>query len=292
MNFKEYINKAWTEHAEDSLKVFHTFAEGEKLISTNEEIPQFVALVTHVCGVHLGDWKSGLNILEKLAKHNIFKSGTESENTIKRSLATIKLSSGQLNNLDGFSISDQTRIYAMATTMLADRNEMPRAQKYFIESLKLASDLSKADPANRALAVTGNNLSCSLEEKKDRNDIDNKLMILAAQTGRKYWEICGGASEVAMAEYRLSQNYFHLNQIEMAYQHAINSVELCEKNNLSALDCFYAYQALAWVENAKFNDSGLEIAIEKMTNQFNLLSDDDKKWCEVSLKKVQLFSTR
>lgn len=286
MNFKEYINQSWTDHATDSPKVFKTFPEGEKLISANEEIPQYVQLVTHVCGVHLGDWNSGLNILENLMKHHTFKSGTESENAIKRSSATLRLSSGEIKDLNGFSISDQIRIYAMATTMLADRNEMPRAQQYFSRSLELAANLTKEDPANRALAVTGNNLSCSLEEKKDRNDTDVKLMILAAQTGRKYWEICGGPSEVAMAEYRLSQNYYHLGQIDLAYKHALLSIELCEKNNLSAMDCFYAYETLALVEKVKNNEAGFEMAVQKVKQQFELISANDKKWCEPSLAKL------
>lgn len=287
MNFNEYITKSWTDHAEDSPKVFKTFSEGEKLISSNDDIPTFVNLVTHVCGVHLGDWKAGLDQLQKLTKLPVYQAGSNSEAAIKRSSATLRLSSGELKDLNGFSISDQARIYAMSTTMLADRNEMPRAQQYFSRSLELATSLSKDDPANRSLAVTGNNLASSLEEKKDRSETDVKLMLLAAQTGIKYWGIVGGPSEFSLAEYRMARSYLKAGLLEKSYQHAILAADICEKNQLTSSDCFYGYKILAIVENERKNKEGFKKAFEKLSHHFELLSPEDKKSCEVDFKELK-----
>lgn len=62
-------------------------------------------------------------------------------------------------------------------------------------------------PAFRALAVTGNNLACTLEEKNHRSLQETELMILASRTARKYWELAGGWLEISRAEYRLAMNY-------------------------------------------------------------------------------------
>ncbi len=191
-----------------------------------------------------------------------------------------------MKDLSRFTLSDQTRILAQAAGMISERGDIVRAKDYFNNSLEIASrGLEKEDPANRALAITGNNLACTLEEKIDRSELETELMILAAKAGRKFWEIAGGPTEVASAEYRLSQSYLQASQIEKSFEHAQLSVEACELNKSSPLDHFFGYEAIALAEKARKNDIGYSKAVEKIKHHFEQLSEDDKKWCEKTLNK-------
>lgn len=286
MDFKQYIDKAWDNHATETKTVFESLDDGEKLIAANENIPVIVRLITHVCGDHLGAWKIGIDKLNNLKKNPHYINNTESEFAILRSIATLQFCSGELKDLSHFSISDQVRILAQAAGMISEHGQISRAMDYFNRSLEIANQgLEKADPAHRALAVTGNNLACTFEEKKDRAALETELMILAAKTGRKFWEIAGGPSEVASAEYRLSQSYLQASQFEKSFEHAKLSIEACEANQCSALDYFFGYEAIALAEKARSNNIGYSKAVEKIKFYFEQLSEDDKKWCQKTLSQ-------
>ncbi len=286
MDFKQYIDQAWSIHATETISVFDSLGDGEKLIFANENIPVLARLITHVCGDHLGAWKIGTEKLNHLKNNPHFINSTESEFAIHRSIATLQTCSGELTDLSHFPISEQVRILSQAAGMISEHGEISRAMDYFHRSLEIADQgLEKTDPANRALAITGNNLACTFEEKKSRSDLETELMILAAQTGRKFWEIAGGPAEVASAEYRLSQSYLQALQIEKSFEHAKLCIQVCEVNQCSNLDFFFGSEALALAEKARQNDSEYAIAVEKIKFYFEQLSEEDKKWCQKTLSR-------
>lgn len=286
MNFENYLNQAWADHAKDSVKVAGQFETGIQLIETNNQIADMAWLVTHVMGEHLARWNDGIAILENLKSNPSFISGTDTDKAIQRSVAVLKLASHQLNDLSSFGLSDQIRILAMAASALSG-SDVSRASELLKEALKLSeTGVEKKDPANRSLAVTGNNLASALEEKKSRTAGEVELMILAAQTSRKYWELAGGPKEVSLAEYRLTMSYTQAQMFDESFKHAQNCIEICEENKLSALDLFFGYEALAVAEKNRGNGLGSSKAIEKMKVYFEQLSADDQKWCEATLKKL------
>lgn len=282
MEFKQYIDKAWADHAKEAQSVFIRLAEGEKLIASNENIPVLARLIAHICGDHLGLWEQGIEKLQNLKLNKYYLMNTDSEFSINRLIATLQFCSEQLKDISHFSNSDQVRILAQAAGMISDQGNTSRAKDYLLNSLEIASrGLDKEDPANRAIAITGNNLACALEEKLNRSELETELMIFAAHAARKYWEIAGGASEVSAAEYRLSQSYLKAFQIDKSFEHAQLSIEVCEasSNAVSTLDFFFGYEAIALAEKARKNETGYLKAVEKMKFHFDKLSEDDKKWC-------------
>ncbi len=286
MEFKQYIDQSWNKHATETNTVYESFNLGEQLITSNENIPVLARLITHVCGDHLGLWKSGEEKLEKLKQNPFYLTGTESELALNRSIAILRFCSGELKDIKAFSHSDQVRILAQAAGMIMERGKTEEAKKYFMQSLEQAlHGLEKQDPAYRALAITGNNLACTLEEKVERSGAEAELMVLAAQAARKYWEIAGGPSEVASAEYRLSQSYLKANQVDKSFEHAQLSIEVCETHAASHLDFFFGYEALALSEKARKNEMGFIKALEKMRQNFDQLSEDDKKWCTKTMNQ-------
>ena len=287
MSLKDFLNQAWNDHATQALQVAGRLEDGIKLIEENDQIPSMIHLVTHIMGEHLGKWDHGVKVLEKLSKHPLFEVGTESSKTLRRSIASLEVAGGKHESLDDLSLSDQIRVLAVAASALSEQKNSTKSQILFRRALdKVQSGIDKGDPSIRALAVTGNNLACALEEKLVRSKEDTELMILAAQTGRKYWEIVGTWLETERAEYRLSKTYLKANDLPKALEHAQTCLEVAQENNAPALELFFGYEALALVEKARGNSIGFAKAVEQARKKFDQLGADDKIWCESSLNKL------
>ncbi|MEK7355718.1 MAG: hypothetical protein AAB250_04685 [Bdellovibrionota bacterium] len=287
MTFDEFLKQAWTDHATDAVAVATRLNDGLQLVSAGEQIPQMASLVTHVLGEHLGRWDDAVGTLKRLRGVRSFETGSEAEKSIARSIASMEVAAGQRESLDELSTSDQIRVLAVAASALSSQKRTDEARLSFSRAIELAqSGLAKEDPANRALAVTGNILACELEEKPTRSKSETELMILAAQTGRKFWEIAGTWVQIERAEYRLSQSYLKAGDLIRALKHAQLVLEISTANDLPALEFFFGYEALALVETARANPIGFKTAADQMRIQFELLNDDDKKWCKASLEKL------
>lgn len=287
MTFDEFLTQAWNDHAIQPELVAQRMSDGTSLIEKNDQIPPMAHLITHVLGEHLGFWDKGIHLLETLKAIPVFDSMSESKHAIARSIAILQLASGKKVSLEALSLSDQVRVLAVAAAAVNEQKSPEKAQEFFREALnKVQLGIDKDDLANRTLAVTGNNLACSLEEKPTRTQIETDLMVLAAQTGRKYWEIAGSWLEVERAEYRLSQTYFKANDFAKALEHAQTCLEVAQENNAPPLELFFGYEALALVEKARDNSIGFSKALEQMRENFEKLSSEDKSWCESSLIKL------
>jgi hypothetical protein len=287
MSFSDFLNKSWNDHAKDAAAVATRWPEGISLLEKNEQIPSFANLITHVMGEHLGEWSKGIETLNQLRSASVFDPASESEGAIQRSVASLEVAGGLRQSLEGYSTSEQIRILAVAASALSEK-DAKRAQELFRSALsKAGSGLTKEDPANRSLAITGNNLACALEEKSSRSAAETELMIMAAQTGRHFWAVAGGWLETERAEYRLSQTYLKAAQPELAVSHAKKCLEICSQNKAGALEVFFGYETLALAEKSAGNTAGFNLAVQNAEQAFTQLTDDEKPWCEASLKKLK-----
>lgn len=287
MNFTTYLDQAWTDHATQSERVASEFGFGTTMIETNEQLNDFAWLITHVMGEHLGRWAEGVSLLSNLKKHKALIKSSDTEKALHRHIATLQIGEGQTPIISSFSNSDQVRINAVAASALCGM-DVVRSHTLLKKALDIAeTSLDQKDPANRSLAVTGNNLACALEEKANRTNEETELMIFAAKTGRKFWEIAGTWLEVSRAEYRLAMTYLQADNIQQALHHALTCIEMCRQNNAGPLDMFYAYEAIAQVEVKRQNDLGFKTALQQAESFFQQLSEDDKTWCQTSLDKLK-----
>ncbi len=169
--------------------------------------------------------------------------------------------------------------------MIFSDNEISKAEKDFRSALDVATELSETDPANRLLAICSTNLACALEEKTSLSNDEEVLMLLAAHTGRKYWQIAGTWLEVERAEYRLAQSYLKARDLINSIKHANLCLTICETNNAGALEFFFAYESIALVEY-KMKQSTLR-SLPQMQKYFAELSQSDKDWCRQTLTKIE-----
>ncbi|HSM22369.1 MAG TPA: hypothetical protein VK876_09200, partial [Rubrivivax sp.] len=164
MDFDSFVNQAWDEHATHTAAVAARLAEhGPGLVTEEAQIAPLANLVHHVCGEHLGRWQEGRALLRLLAAHPACSPGGAASAALARFQASLALCEGSADERAAMNISDRIRVGALAAASLAER-DTPRASALFGEALAEAdrAALDAADPTHRALAVTANNLACTL----------------------------------------------------------------------------------------------------------------------------------
>jgi hypothetical protein len=285
MNFDDWLARAWRAHADDPAGVAaEAAATGLGLATSDAQLAALVNLVHHVHGEHLGQWAGGRQALQQLDAHPA--SGNASGAAVQRALASLTLCAREPGALDGMDASARVRAAAMAAANLAAR-DTARAQQLFEQALAESGPLPDTDPCMRALAVTGNNLACTLEEKPDRSGDERALMILAAQTTRRCWALAGTWLETERAEYRLAMSWLAAGDAAQARQHAQACLDIVQAHDGAALERFFAWEALARVARAAGAADDLAQARTAAEAAFAGLDEGDRGWCRPSLDALR-----
>lgn len=286
-SFEEFIQRAWAEHGKQPEQVASRIESGVALVTNGDQAAKLAQLTAHVFGEHLGKWDQGVSYLEQIKRHASLASEKENLNAVDRALAGLQIAGGIKRDISLVSNSDNIRALALAASALGGHQKFLMAKKYFEQASGLANEkLPPKDPAYRALAVTGNNLACALEEMSSLSDEDSSFMIFAANSARQYWEVAGTWLEVERAEYRLSRSYLRAQLLEQALGHAKKCLEMVEKNAAPALEFFFAYEAMALVNHASKNIPEFVVAVNQMKFYFEKLDESDRPWCKQSLDKI------
>jgi hypothetical protein len=289
MDFSTFHNKAWDDHVTVAREVAERLSEGVPLVTTESQLAQLANLAHHVHGSHLGEWRAGTAFIEGLAALPLFEPEGASGKSLRRYLASLALSAGDkgVGGLGALSPSDRIQVRAMAATNLVE-HDADRSMRLLQAALDEAAHaaLDAVDPMNRALAVAGNNIACTLEEKPGRSDEERALMILAAQTGRHYWAIAGTWLETERAEYRLAMTWLQAGDLAQARTHAQNCAEIVAANEGAALERLFGWEALGRVERAAGNATGHAQALAQARIAFTALEPSDQAWCAESVEKL------
>ena len=285
-DFDTFLNRAWDDHAGHAAGVAERIAEqGLALVGTAAQVGPLAMLTHHVFGEHLGQWAAGRAVLLGLAGHAALDAAGSA--AVQRCLASLDICAGGAHPLPGLGASDRIRVAAMAAANLAER-DTPRASALFQQALAEAeaADLPSADPMNRALAVTGNNLACTLEEKPARSAAERVLMIHAAQAARRHWAIAGTWLETERAEYRLAMTWVQAGDLAQARHHAQQCLDIVKVNDGPAIERFVAWEAIGVVERAAGSAAGHLQALAQAREAFAALDEGDRGWCRASLDKL------
>ncbi len=284
MTFDKFVDQAWTDHKDQSTAVAHRLREFIPMVSTQDQIPPLVSLVTHVFGEHLGQWSDGIELLQRLQSQ---ADSAEHRHTVYRSIAALRLAGGMADNVDDLLNSDQIRVLCVAASAVNGHGQFDRAIAYFSEALKLTADgLKNDDPALRSLAVTGNNLAAELETRKSRSTLETDFMVRAARAGLKYWLLVGDWNQHQAAHFRLSKSLLAASYFGEALEEAMSCLALCKANAASAYDLFWANEAVASVIHGS-KPSVFAEHLDRMRDYFKQLSPSDQPWCEPRLKEME-----
>jgi hypothetical protein len=287
MDFTDFVNQAWEDHATQPAQVAQRLtAEGLALVSEPAHVAPLAQLLHHVWGEHLGRWGDGQTALHALAAHPACGAGSTGEQTMQRCTASLALCAGQADTRRQMTASNAIRVTALAAAALAE-HDTARATQLLRDALARsdAAPLAADDPAHRALAVAGNNLACTLEEKAGRSADETALMVLAAQTGRRFWAIAGGWLETERAEYRLAMTWLQAGDPAQARLHAQACLDTVQRESAPALEHFFAREALAVVARAA-RSADTPAAVAQAHEAFAKLDEGDRAWCQASLDKL------
>jgi hypothetical protein len=288
MDFDSFLSQAWDEHAADAAGVAERLDTlGPGLVGEEAQLVPLGHLTHHVYGEHLGRWADGRALLQRLAAHRACSPEGAARAALQRFQASLALCEGSADERPSMSAPDRIRVTALAAANLAER-DTARASTLFTEALAAAekAGLDAADPTNRALAVTGNNLACTLEEKSTRTPAERDLMIAAAQAGRRYWALAGTWLETERAEYRLAMTWLQAGDPTLAHHHAQLCLALVQANDGPPLERFFGYEALALAERAAGHAARAAAAAAQAREAFAALDEGDRGWCRATLDKL------
>jgi hypothetical protein len=288
-DFDALLQQAWERHADDPVTVAEMLA-GDALAAVGcaANVGALATIVHHVYGEHLARWDTGIELLQTLGRHPA--ADDDGRAALRRCLASLALCSGQADDRAALGSSDRIRVAAMAAANLA-LHDTARALRWLQEAQAEATALDDTDPAIRALAAAGNNIACALEEKSGRSAAERELMILAATTGRVFWERAGTWLETERAEYRLAMTWLQAGDAAQARRHAWACRALVRANAGAALESFFASEALARAEHALGDAPALPAAVLEAGDCFALLDEADRSWCEPTLADLRRLAS-
>ena len=287
MDFNTFVGKAWDEHATDSHAVAQRLSEGLALVTTEPELTRLMDLAHHVHGQHLRSWQAGSVFIEWLATLPTFAPEGASGQALRRCVASLAVCERADAELSALAPSDRIRVAAMAATNLAE-HDTARAMQLLQQALGQAeaAGLAAADPMHRALAIAGNSIAVTLEEKTGRSADERGLMIFAAQTARYHWAIAGTWLETERAEYRLAITWLQAGDLAQARTHAQNCLEIVAANEGAALERLFGWEALGRIERAAGNAAAHAQALANARTAFAELAAADQGWCAVSIDRL------
>lgn len=257
MTLAEFVSQGWNDHAADAQGVFDRFSAGIDLVETPADLPPLAGLVVHVAGEHLGRWAEGLELLERLEDLEVFDGDTLEGKAVLRSKAILAWCAGDRAAADRYdalsrvggdvpAASNRVRILATAASALAGQKRVVDARAAFDEAVRLAAyGPTAADPAAKALAITGNNLAADLEEHPTLSAAEMSLMLRAAQVGLEYWSLAGGWMERERAHYRLALSHRKAGHAAEALEHARTCLTIVKANGNDPGELCFGHEALA-----------------------------------------------
>ncbi len=288
MNLDTFLAAAWSEHGENPQQVADQMMSSLHLLTAPTDIVAFARLLTHIYGEHLGQWTMGVGMLNSLRSLSAYDGSADCEGAINRSVAALLYAGGDNSALLPLGDEDQVCALAMVAAALAGRQDLTRALQAYSRALELAdAGLPTGSPAVRALAVGGNNLAATLEERLDRDAAQTQGMIAAAEGALKYWKLAGTWLEEERAEYRLSRSLLQAGRAQAAVDSGQRCVALCELNQAPAFELFFGYAVLALARRAAGAADLFLVARQQALNAFASVPIEERQWCESDLSELR-----
>ncbi|HEV8501823.1 MAG TPA: hypothetical protein VGR63_09590 [Casimicrobiaceae bacterium] len=287
-SFDAFMESAWTAHGERPDDVAAQLADALTLPQDAAQLQRFASLATHVYGEHLARWRDGVVLLDRLRTTPAFDGGGDAMRALDRHVATLRHAAGDADALDALARDDRAAALAAAASALAGRQAFERAIDAYAAACALAAaGIPKDSPANRALAVGGNNLATALEEKRDRTPRETQAMLDAAQSALVHWRIAGTWVQEMWAHYRLARSRLCAGDAQGAIDSAVHCIALCDTNHAPPFEFFFGYAALALARRAAAENAAFEDARTRALALYESLADDERPLAAADLAAIE-----
>jgi hypothetical protein len=292
VDFDSFMGQAWDEHAgqpaavaarveNEGLALVRAVSEGQ-----DKAIARLAHLAQHVHGGHLAQWQRGLRLQEALIALPASAGATATQ--LRRYIASLAIGSGEPGARAALPPAERVAAAALAASNLAEHDAM-RAEALLATAAAEEAALALPDnhAAVRALAIAGNTIAGTLEERPTRSTAERALMLAGAEAGRRYWARAGTWLEVERAEYRLSRSWCIAGDAAAARRHALACLQIVGENGNPPLELFFGQEALALAEQAAGDRAACAAAVAAAAETFPLLEESDRGWCQPTLDKLR-----
>jgi hypothetical protein len=290
MDFDSFMGQAWSDHAEQPAAVAERIeAEGLAQLAQATDagaLTRLAHLAQHVHGGHLGQWQRGQRFQERLLA--LPAAAGERAAPLRRYLASLALAAGEPGACAAMAPDERVTVAGLAASNLVDHDAL-RAGALLQQAEDGVAALALPDkhPAVRALAVAGNTIAATLEEKPVRNAEERALMLQAAAAGLRCWSRAGTWLETERAEYRLSRSWCVAGDATAARQHAQACLGIVAANGNPPLEAFFGLEALALAEQAAGDASARAAAVAQAIETFPRIEESDRGWCQPTLDRLR-----
>ena len=115
---------------------------------------------------------------------------------------------------------------------------------------------------------------------------ETELMLLAAKTGRRYWEVAGTWLEVERAEYRLAMSLLAAGHPKAALVQAKLCVAICEDHGVIPYDHFFGWVATATASYRSGDPLNAKLAYDKAASLIDRMKPEVQPDCRAALAKL------
>jgi hypothetical protein len=283
-SFLDAVREDHTEHTEE---VAARLEGGLQHITSADDVPPYAGMVVHVMGEHLGEWERGARLLDRIGSLPVVQGSDAAAASLRRGTAALRYAGGDASAVQGLSGPDLAQVMCVICTTHTARHETDAAIAALRRALDAAAPgLPDKHPAIRSLAVAGNNLSAELEEKPQLTDAEREAMVLAAETGLKYWKLAGTWLQEERAEFQLARCLLRTGRIDTARERIQRCIAICEANDAPAFERFFGHAVLAFVERQAGNGAAFEAAKAAALADHANIPADEQQWCRRELDEL------
>jgi hypothetical protein len=288
-SFEKFLSKAWVEHSNNPREVCARVEKTAMEVKDAQCVIDAARLITHLYGVHFGEWADGIAALRRLRAHPACVDGSALAAALARKTVALELAWDPTTDISYLPVAVQIHAFATAAPCVLERGDCERAVGFLHDAERRAEKMSSEDEtgALRALAIAGNNFATSMEELPLLNSAQLDAMLYAARLGRTYWERAGTWLEIERAEYRLSKCFLKAGKNAAARGHAQACLRICELNNAGPLEFFFGIEALLRAMRASAAEREHMAHLKaRALALFEQLEREDQAWCEPTLQQL------
>ena len=284
---KEFLETIEREHGDHAEEAAQRLEGGLANIASGDDVAPYSGWVVHVFGEHLGQWQRGAGLVARLQALPQAQGHDAAQAALRRGLAALRFAGGDASAVEALAPPDRAQVMCVICTTHTARHETDAAIAALRRALDIAAQgLPEKHAAIRSLAVAGNNLSAELEEKAQLSDAERDAMVLAAETGLKYWKLAGTWLHEERAEFQLARCLLRAGQGDAARGHIQRCLAICDANDAPALERFFGHAVLATVEQRGGNRTAFDSAKAAALADYGRIPADEQKWCRKELEQL------
>lgn len=199
VSLEELLGNGWGYHDSDSDRLAGELEAAAGAGVAPRQLPAFLHLAVHVIGEHLGDWPRALALGKR-----VLDGRAATPETAKAwgrayvaavlagdALAAVQFELACLEAAGEEFGAALLRLRFMLVDALVASRRAGEAARLYRGALALADRFGQSASLDRTIAVASTNLGWELCEKPARDEEEDALMQLCAQTSLHFWRKCG-----------------------------------------------------------------------------------------------------